>query len=59
MTTPLFPTASFAFRPIADTRGRFSDFALNPISMNERGQVAVRVKLADECQTIVRADPLW
>jgi hypothetical protein len=33
------------------------DFALNPVSMNEAGQVAIRVKLADERQLIVRADP--
>jgi hypothetical protein len=34
------------------------DFALNPVSMNDVGQVAIRVKLADETQIILRADPV-
>ena len=33
------------------------DFALNPVSINDRGQVAIRVKLANELQLILRADP--
>ncbi|MEO5919361.1 MAG: choice-of-anchor tandem repeat NxxGxxAF-containing protein [Candidatus Limnocylindrales bacterium] len=34
------------------------DFALNPVSMNAVGQVALRVKLADDRQLILRADRL-
>jgi hypothetical protein len=34
------------------------DFALNPVSINEAGQIAIRVSLADERQLILRADPL-
>lgn len=33
------------------------DFALNPVSINERGQLAIRVALADRRQFIVRGDP--
>ncbi len=33
------------------------EFALNPVSINERGQLAIRVRLADDRQFIVRADP--
>lgn len=34
------------------------DFALNPVSINDLGQVAIRVKLANELQFILRADPV-
>lgn len=34
-----------------------ADFALNPVSLNDAGQVAIRVKLADGRQFILRADP--
>jgi len=33
------------------------DFALNPVSMNDLGQVAIRVKLANDMQYVLRADP--
>jgi len=33
------------------------DFALNPVSVNERGQLAIRVELDDRRQFILRADP--
>ena len=33
------------------------DFALNPVSINHAGQIAMRVALEDERQMIVRADP--
>ncbi|MDQ2965079.1 MAG: hypothetical protein M3R57_04470, partial [Chloroflexota bacterium] len=33
------------------------DFALNPVSMNDLGQIAIRVKLANEMQFVLRADP--
>ena len=33
------------------------DFALNPVSVNARDQLAIRVRLADGRQLIVRADP--
>jgi hypothetical protein len=33
------------------------DFALNPVSINGAGQIAIRLKLADGRQFIVRADP--
>ena len=33
------------------------DFALNPVSINDIGQIAIRVRLADDRQFIVRADP--
>ena len=33
------------------------DFALNPVSINHAGQLAIRIKLADERQLVVRADP--
>jgi hypothetical protein len=33
------------------------EFAANPVSVNAAGQVAVRVKLADDRQCILRADP--
>jgi hypothetical protein len=36
-----------------------TDFALNPVSLNDAGQVAIRVKLADGRQFILRADPVW
>ena len=35
-----------------------ADFALNPVSMNNAGQLAIRVALADGRQAIVRADPM-
>lgn len=34
-----------------------SDFALNPVSVNERGQIAVRVALKDGQQWVLRGDP--
>lgn len=34
-----------------------SEFALNPVSINGRGQIAARVKLEDGRQMIVRVDP--
>jgi len=34
------------------------DFAANPVSVNAAGQVAIRVKLADGRQLILRADPV-
>ena len=33
-----------------------ADFALNPVSMNHVGQVAIRLELASQMQVIVRAD---
>lgn len=33
-----------------------TDFALNPVSLNNRGQLAVRLRLADSRQLIVRLD---
>jgi hypothetical protein len=33
------------------------DFALNPVSVNDVGQLAIRVKLANDDQWILRADP--
>jgi hypothetical protein len=33
------------------------EFALNPVSINDRNQLAIRIKLADNTQLIVRADP--
>lgn len=33
------------------------DFALNPVSINRAGQIAIRVALEDQRQFIVRADP--
>lgn len=35
-----------------------ADFALNPVSINSHGQLAIRVRLADDRQFILRADPL-
>jgi hypothetical protein len=35
-----------------------TDFALNPVSVNDAGQVAIRVRLANDRQIIVRADPV-
>lgn len=35
-----------------------ADFVLNPVSINGAGQLAVRLKLADGLQVIVRADPV-
>ncbi len=37
---------------------RVVDFALNPVSVNARGQLAVRVALDDQRQFILRADPV-
>lgn len=37
---------------------RVIDFALNPVSVNARGQLAVRVALDDQRQFILRADPV-
>ena len=34
-----------------------ADFALNPVSFNDAGQVAIRATLANGRQLIVRADP--
>lgn len=34
------------------------DFALNPVSINERGQMAIRVALDDGRQFILRSDPV-
>lgn len=34
------------------------DFALNPVSINDLGQIAIRVKLANEMQFVLRADPV-
>jgi hypothetical protein len=34
-----------------------TDFALNPVSINAHGQLALRVELADGRQAILRADP--
>jgi hypothetical protein len=36
---------------------RVTDFALNPVSVNERGQLAIRVALDDGRQFILRGDP--
>ena len=36
---------------------RVTEFALNPVSMNEVGQLAIRVKLEDGRQAVLRADP--
>jgi len=38
-------------------RSTVAGFALNPVSINDAGQLAVRVALLDERQLIVRADP--
>jgi hypothetical protein len=35
-----------------------SDFASNPVSVNAAGQVAIRPKLSDGGQVVLRADPL-
>lgn len=35
-----------------------ADFAANPVSVNNSGQLAVRVSLADDRQLVLRADPL-
>jgi hypothetical protein len=35
-----------------------ADFALNPVSINAAGQIAIRVALEDERQMILRADPV-
>jgi hypothetical protein len=35
-----------------------ADFALNPVSVNDVGQLAIRVKLANDRQFILRADPV-
>ncbi|WP_460531951.1 choice-of-anchor tandem repeat NxxGxxAF-containing protein [Chitinimonas naiadis] len=37
--------------------GTVVDFALNPVSVNERGQLAIRVALSDGRQYILRGDP--
>jgi hypothetical protein len=37
--------------------GTVVDFALNPVSVNERGQLAIRVALGDGRQFILRCDP--
>ncbi len=34
------------------------DFALNPVAINDAGQIAIRVKLADERQFVLKADPV-
>jgi hypothetical protein len=38
--------------------GPIAEFVLNPVSMNNSGQLAIRVRLADGRQFIVRADPV-
>jgi hypothetical protein len=35
-----------------------AEFALNPVSVNDAGQIALRVRLADGRQFILRADPV-
>ena len=35
------------------------EFALNPVSVNEKGQIAIRVNLEDGRQVILRADPTF
>ena len=35
-----------------------TEFALNPVSVNEAGQIAIRVGLADKRQAILRIDPV-
>lgn len=35
-----------------------ADFALNPVSFNDRGQLAIRARLADGRHFILRADPV-
>ncbi|MCC6426159.1 MAG: hypothetical protein IT435_04995 [Phycisphaerales bacterium] len=35
-----------------------AEFALNPVSINDAGPLAIRVRLADQRQLIVRADHL-
>lgn len=42
--------------PLFDAR--IVDFALNPVSVNARGQLAIRVALDDQRQFILRADPV-
>ena len=34
------------------------DFALNPVSINDAGQIAIRVELGNEKQFVLRADPV-
>jgi hypothetical protein len=34
------------------------DFALNPVSINDVDQIAIRVKLANDMQYVLRADPI-
>ncbi|MCC6677322.1 MAG: hypothetical protein IT436_09270 [Phycisphaerales bacterium] len=34
-----------------------TEFALNPVSINSAGRLAIRLRLADGRQAIVRADP--
>lgn len=52
----LSPDKALALTLIADTNDRFSEFALNPVSINHVDQVEIRVRLANEQQVIVRAD---
>ena len=40
-----------------ETHGVVADFALNPVSINGAGQFAIRLKLENQKQLIVRADP--
>ena len=35
-----------------------TDFALNPVSFNDHNQIAIRIKLANDRQLIIRADPV-
>lgn len=35
-----------------------TEFALNPVSWNDKGQIAIRVRLTNEKQLILRADPI-
>ena len=39
-------------------RSTIAEFALNPVSINDAGQIAIRVMLADDRQFILRADPV-
>jgi hypothetical protein len=60
----------FSLTVIAATGDRFDDFApfvasvndggtvANPVSVNAAGEVAVRVRLVDGRQVILRADPV-
>jgi len=58
----IYPGAGAAAEPIVSIGSPLFDstvvdFALNPVSVNHRGQLAIRISLADHRQLIVRADP--